>query len=198
LKATPALVRICKAALVAEVARRTVQVEKQQSHLSQEIQRVDRQIEELVRMRASGLITDEEFRSQKSRFLDRRHSFQSKARDNPVDVEEIPRNVVQIEELLLEPVETWHAMTPTENRRFQQLLLPVGFFNGRIGTAEKARICGLFRASTDPKSYLVAQTVQTWNRIVDEIRGLAEILRDRTLQKLPRPHENRAVQKRAS
>jgi site-specific DNA recombinase len=176
---TPTLRRVLPEALAAEAQRRTDQIQKQGTHIEREIQKIDQQIRELIRMRASGLLTDDEFRAQKIQFTSRRHSLQARTNHDAVDADDIREHLAEIEQPLSAPAATWQAMTLPEKRRFQQILFPVGFLHGRIGTAEKARLCDVLSTSSDSKSDLVPQTLRSWNRLIEELQRLSEFFRGR-------------------
>jgi DNA invertase Pin-like site-specific DNA recombinase len=134
--------------------------------------------QELIRMRAQGLITDQEFLVQKSMLSKRGNALE--AGHWPADAVNpaILRNRVhEITKPLSDLRETWTALEPSRQQRFQRLLLPVGFVVGRIGTADLGLLFSAFGAFRSRNAGEVACTVKTWNQILQEITDFADLLR---------------------
>ena len=136
--------------------------------------RLDRELQELMRMRAQLLITNQEFLDQKRLVLERRSSLE--VRDHlAVSIDEIRSQVREIVDPLADLRKTWHALRAPFRRRFNCMLLPGGFVNGQSRTAQMGRLFSAFEASEPSVSLGVALTSEELNRLVQEIQELREI-----------------------
>lgn len=102
-----------------------------------ELTRITRESQELIRMRAQDLITDQEFLAQKKILWNRRMALEGRVSDDSA----LPRELVQAQlAAILQPLshlhETWRLLPEPLRGRFVRLLLPVGFVHGEIRTAE--------------------------------------------------------------
>ncbi|MGO9010644.1 MAG: recombinase family protein [Bryobacteraceae bacterium] len=174
-RARPELIeRLGDAILQAAEGRRAAAKDKQ-ARLEREVAELTRQIQELVAMRAAGLIDDQEFATQKRALADRRASFDIRRNLDPFNPKAVRRDIDRIKGPLSEPRETWRRLTPPLQGRFQRAILPGGFVNGRIGTAEKALIFSTFDELNTYKTNLVPLADETWNRLIAEIKGFSAI-----------------------
>ncbi|MFQ5801417.1 MAG: recombinase family protein [Candidatus Methylomirabilales bacterium] len=121
--------------VLAQVAEeRSALVEAKKVRQQTELGRLNRQRQELIRMKTDGLITDEEFRAHRSILLDRRLALESKTAAPTVSKEEVRDRLNEIADPLAHVGDLWGILPYPARRRFEQLLLPAGFVNGEIGT----------------------------------------------------------------
>lgn len=74
--------------------------------------------------------------------------------------------------------QTWDQLPIQRQHRFQQLLLPVGYTFGRIGTADIGRLFNTIRASEGLNATAVASDSKFWNQLIEEIRAFSRLLND--------------------
>ena len=139
--------------------------------------RLERQRQELIRMKMEGLITDREFVAQREMLTERRMSIDARLQAQQFDPEEIRNNLDEVKRPLSELKTTWEAFSPALQRRFNRLALPVGFVYGQIGTAETALLFRTFRGFATANSIGVPFAVENLNRLMQEISAFAGILR---------------------
>jgi hypothetical protein len=180
----PEVLRALGDAIVTVAHQRRVQVSMEQSRVRADLDRLDRQRKELIRMRAAGLITDQEFLAQRSILADRRMAIEARTDPEQIDAESVRSDLHEIEKPVAELRITWQALLPAFQRRFNRMVLPVGYVNGRIGTAERALLFSTLGDFRDGKSIGVSLTGENLNRLMQEISGLAGILRGQKGEKL--------------
>ncbi len=135
---------------------------------SERATRLGRELDELIRMRAQGLVTDEEFLRQKKTILQQRQGIEVSQMRLPT-AEEVRHHLDEIVSPLQNLRTTWESLEPRFRARFQQLLFPVGFVNGQVGTAQTARIFNVLSPPEDADSCEVPPTCDSWNQIIAEI-----------------------------
>src|SRR5207244_4230200 len=96
--------------------------------------RISIEIKELIRMRAQGLISDQEFVAEKAVLAKKQLSLEIKS--DSISSYEIQGNLDRIVAPLSDLPSTWEHLPIAKKRRFQHYVLPVGFTAGEIGTAE--------------------------------------------------------------
>jgi len=139
--------------------------------------RLNRQIQELIRMRTEGLITDQEFLAQKAIWADRRMALEAAPVHERINPETVHRELDEVKKPLGELGETWQILPPPLQRRFERSVLPVGFVNGQIRTAEKALLFRVFGELDRSKTTAVASVGKSWNQIWLEIQAFAGLVR---------------------
>jgi DNA invertase Pin-like site-specific DNA recombinase len=188
------------AVLVQMAEERRAFAQTKEARRRAELERVNRQLQELIRMKTDGLITDDEFRAHRAVLADRRLAVESKSVIPAVSGEEVRRRLNEIVEPLAEIDELWGALSYPARRRFEQLLLPVGFVNGEIRTAELGLLFTTFRDFSRENSNGVPLVGKCWNRIWAEIKAFCEILselrerpgaRDEAVRKLSHNYPSR-------
>jgi len=145
-------------------AAKTAQRRDRAAHL-------DRELHELVRMRTKELITDEEFLRQKSIIISQRTGLESEASDI-LDIGKATKQLREITAPITHLRHTWKTLSPPFRRRFERLLVPVGFVIGQSRTAELGL---LFRALGELKqsnSSDVHHGFPQSNQITEEIQDL--------------------------
>ena len=143
-----------------------------------ELARIHKQSQELIRMRMEGLVTDQEFSAEKTGLVERRTSIEAAYDSDPLNPKSIQQEIDQIKKPLSELEETWRILSPQLRRRFERAVLPVGFVNGQIRTAERALLFSTFADIDERKTTAVASVVKNWNQIWREIQQFAGIIRD--------------------
>ncbi len=129
-------------------------------------------------MRAQGLITDEEFLAQKSTLTERRTGLENRTAPERVSAEEIRQNVAGIIQPLTQLRTTWHELPGPFRRRFERFLLPAGFVNQKIRTAELGLLFRVFGHLLEEKSTGVPLVRKCWNQILEEIKGVLALFKD--------------------
>jgi DNA invertase Pin-like site-specific DNA recombinase len=155
---------------------RQKEVVAQRQRRQKQTDRLDRELQELTRMRAQLLITNQEFAVQRALLLERRVSFDVR-NHVVVSIDEIRSKIREIVEPLADLRKTWHALREPFRGRFNRMLLPGGFVNGQSRTAQMGLLFSTFGASEPSNSLGVAPTSEELNRLVQEISELQEIFR---------------------
>jgi DNA invertase Pin-like site-specific DNA recombinase len=140
-----------------------------------EIKRLRTQISELIRMKANGLLTDEEFVEQKSSIHKRQASLEDLSLPDCADPREIRSAVDEITKPLSALSETWKTLPTPFRRRFNRLVVPAGFVIGESRTAELGLLFRLLGQLGEENSHGVPPTGKSLNRIMEEIRAFAEL-----------------------
>jgi len=143
-----------------------------------ELGRLDEQAQELIRMRAQGLITDKEFITSKVKIADRQATLAGDAVPVRVDAKQIQSDMEAITAPLADLPQTWQSIPVGFQRRFNHIVVPVGFVIGQSRTAE---IGPLFRVLGDDDrtdSDEVPLTGENLNRVYQAIQAFAELFRD--------------------
>lgn len=165
--------------LVLEVVEeRRASLKSKMAHREATLTRVKRETQELIRMRAQNLITDQEFLAQKATLGERRVALEGAPVTDTLNRERIREHLTEITAPLAALRDTWRAFPQMLQGRFVRCLLPVGFVAGKIRTAETTlllKVCAAFRAE---KSTLVPLVRKNPNRIWAEIAGFASLLRE--------------------
>jgi hypothetical protein len=158
---------------MAEQGEREVSVQRQRRR--KQIGQLETEVIELIRMRAQGLITNEEFLLQRKRLADQRMAFESQARQT-TDLAQVRADLQQILEPLSALRATWKSLEPSPRSRFDRLILPGGFVIGNIRTADRGLLFSTFRASAPTNSGVVAFGCVPSNRLISEIHEFREII----------------------
>ena len=126
-------------------------------------------------MRAQNLITNEEFVVQKKRMADQRMALESQAKQS-TDLGHVRADIQQIMGPLSALRTTWKSLKQPSRSRFDRLILPGGFVNGKIRTADMGLLFTIFRASaTDVSSDVPFRCVPS-NRLISEIHEFREVI----------------------
>lgn len=165
--------------LVLEAAEeRRAFLKSKMAHREAGLTRVKRETQELIRMRAQNLITDQEFLAQKAAQGERRMALERASVADTLNPERVREHLTEITAPFAALRETWRAFPETLQGRFVRCLLPVGFVAGEIRTAERALLLKVFGALREEQSTLVALVRKNPNRIWEEITGFASLLRE--------------------
>ena len=162
--------------LVAE--ERRGQCKARKSSREATLRALSKQTDEIIRMRAQGLISDEEFSRHKADLEARRVGNQAELAEDRVAPDTLRKDMDEIMAPLGDLRGAWEMLAGNQCRRFQQLLLPAGFVNENVGTAALGCLFGLSRALLTRESNEVPLIRKSWNQIVQEIRAFAELFRE--------------------
>jgi hypothetical protein len=140
------------------------------------VEQLDRELQELIRMRAQSLITDQEFLRQRKTIADQRAGIESNRSRRTIDVAEVREHFEEIAMPLVELRRTWQTIHPPFRRRFERLVLPAGFVTGQTRTAELGGLFSFFRGFAQPDSSVVPPVCEFSNRIIPDIQGFWRVL----------------------
>jgi DNA invertase Pin-like site-specific DNA recombinase len=138
-------------------------------------EQLDHELQELIRMRAQRLITDQEFLRQRKIAGDQRATLEGKDSQQIVDVSEVREKFREIATPLVQLSRTWRTIHSPFRRRFERLLLPAGFVIGQTRTAELGSLFSVFRGFALSDSSLVPRLCVRSNRIIPDISGFWEV-----------------------
>ncbi len=116
---------------------------------------LDREVDELISMRSKGLITDEEYVRQKRTILERQEVIEGK-KCRVINAEHTRKHLTEISAPLGKLRATWESLKPSFRQRFNRLLLPAGFLNGNIRTAQMGRLFNTISTSEGTNSSVVS------------------------------------------
>ena len=119
------------------------------------LERLRLETQQLIQMRARGLISDREFVSQKRSLDDRQIAAEASRARTEIKPAEIKRRLAEISLPLTRLAETCEKLPPKVRHRFQQLIFPVGFVAGQSGTAETGLLFSVFRHFREGNATLV-------------------------------------------
>ncbi len=134
-----------------------------------------REHNELIRMRAQGLISDQEFLHQKNFLTDRRGEIESR-NAQAVNFDNVRTQLRAIVTPLVHLTETRRTLIPALRRRFDRILLPAGFVNGKSRTAELGLLFSTIAASSGNNSPGVPSASTKLNHVISEIQELWNVL----------------------
>jgi site-specific DNA recombinase len=161
--------------MISEVKDREHHAAAAASRRSERREKLDRELQELIRMRSQNLIIDEEFLRQKKTIADRRAAIESKDVIETVTADEIRRDAEFIASYLNHLRATWTSLTPSSRHWFDTIILPTGFVNGRCRTADLGLIFSTFRAFATEDSVGVHLTSELSNRLIQEMQSLQKL-----------------------
>ena len=138
---------------------------------------LDRELQELIRMRAQGLITDREFLCQRKIVSDQRTAFESNGSRRSIDVAEVREQFREIAAPLIQLRRTWKTIQPPFRRRFERLVLPAGFVIGQTRTAELGGLFSFFQGFACTDSSVVPHRCVLSNRAIPDIKGFWQVLK---------------------
>jgi DNA invertase Pin-like site-specific DNA recombinase len=150
--------------LQALLANQTATAAAEEQKRREEVRRHERQLQELIVIRADRLISDEEFASQRDRVRQALQEVNSRgvARLSLFD-HDLERVVARFADLR----ETWHATAPGDRQVLGELLLPVGYVFRRIRTAEKGLLINVFNGSRDGDANVVPLAPSNLNTVIE-------------------------------
>jgi DNA invertase Pin-like site-specific DNA recombinase len=141
------------------------------------IRQMERENDQLIKMRRTELISDAEFIKAHNRLSEEiaslqevLHAKQSVGRLGKDAVEQVLRFLSEMPRVL-------EDMAPEFRRRFQQILFPEGLLAGQFGTAKKSPIFKLIDDFRGQESTEVDPSLASWNRAIDQIIKISEALK---------------------
>lgn len=163
--------------LVLQVAEQRQALQKtRRARVEADLAKINKESQELIRMRAQALITDQEFLQQKSLLSERRMAFEGTAIDENSSPQRLRERLDQVMEPLVHLRQTWSSLPVPLQSRFDRLLLPAGFVNGKSRTAELGLLFRVFQASPGDDSSMVPLTGKSWNHFWQEIHEFLRVL----------------------
>jgi hypothetical protein len=139
--------------------------ERRKTHL----ERLQRQMRELITMRSRRLISDREFLAQKGILSERQFALEGTPVPDRVNVAEVRAHLSRITKPLLRLSEAWQTLPSPFQRRFHRFVAPVGFVHGESGTAELGLLFRTFGQLANANSSGVAPAGDSWNQLAREI-----------------------------
>jgi site-specific DNA recombinase len=173
----PEVVTILGERVLAAAARRHDEWKLRNGRKKTELERLEKQVQELIRMRAQGVITDHEFMTVKAKLSQRKMAVANAAAPEQCDADRAQAALLEIARPLSDLKSTWDSIPVGSQKRFKQLVLPAGFVVGGIRTAELGllfRVCETFQGAN---SHLVPLTGESLNRLYQAIQAFAEVFR---------------------
>lgn len=170
--------------IIKAAERRSAFTTAKRAHLEATLARLEAENQELIRMRAQGMITDAEFLAQKKALAERRSALGA-APCTEIDPKKVESQLGQIMEPLSQLVQTWKSLAARARRRFDQLILPVGFVIGRIRTAEMGLVFKVIRDFGEGNATGVDLSGETSNQIALEILEFSALLRGYRMREGP-------------
>ena len=114
------------------------------TRLRTELRRLKSQVQELIRMRTAKQITDEEFLPHKIALWEKQMALESQVREDKTDVQQVRSWLDELREKMVQLPRVWGSMSLSHRRRFERYVLPAGFVEGKIRTAELGLVFKLF------------------------------------------------------
>jgi site-specific DNA recombinase len=162
--------------IVQEAGNRQQEREAQRPHREKRATQLERELQELIRMRAQTLISDQEFLKYKKRIID--NSISSEDRDRrAVSIDEVRKQLQEIMNPLAKLRETWHELKPRSRRRFDRLLLPGGFVTGQSRTAQMGRLFSIIGSLPPGDSSGVPRPCIRSNQVIPDIQEFWKIMK---------------------
>lgn len=139
--------------------------------------RLDRQIRELIRMRSENLISDAEFAAQRQQITLQLAAIEGQLVKSDQTLSNIREKVDGLVLPLQRLLSFWKELSGPVRRRFEHIVLPVGFVAGRIRTAEMGLLFKVLGDLDGGKTNGVAPIRKSWNQLLAEITEFSDIIR---------------------
>jgi site-specific DNA recombinase len=143
-----------------------------------ELTRLEKESQELIRMRAQGMITDSEFSMLKTKISKRKSDLTNAAMPSRVDLSQIQASLEKIILPLQQLKRTWKSIPVGFQRRFNHMVVPAGFVVGQSRTAQLGPLFSAFGQSEDTNSHEVPRAGENLNRLYQAIQAFADLFRD--------------------
>jgi site-specific DNA recombinase len=137
--------------------------------------RAQEQLQELIRMKMDRLISDDEFRIQRTALAERPAEPGAPGTPKPFNVDSVLLDLELIGDRLINLVNTWKDVATQFQRRFQQIVIPGGYVVGSVGTAQKGCLLSFIESPLPVDTNEVPPTWESWNQLMEEIQSLAVI-----------------------
>lgn len=174
----PELIERLGGILIQKANERREFIETKKSRAEAGSAKLNRQLQELIRMRTQGLITDEEFLAQKTLLSERQCALEIAAHSVWLPGGRVEEHLEEITEPLLNLKSFWQMLAHPLQRRFQRFLLPVGFIKGSIRTAELGLFFRVLDQFSESESNGVPLSINIWNRFYDEFQEFWKLIKD--------------------
>ena len=171
----PEMLSALRRLVLEQAEERQAAVQNNVRRLKEQASRISIQVKELIRMRAQGLISDQEFVAEKAVLDKKQLSLEIASKNDSISISEIQGKLDRMVAPLSDLASTWERLPIAQKRRFQQYVLPVGFTAREIGTAELGLLFRVFRQFEPPNSNVVPLADESWNQLLQEIKGLAAL-----------------------
>ncbi len=142
-----------------------------------ELARLDGQLQELIQMRSQRLISDAEFVKLKNKVSDRQLALTDMAMPERLDARRVQSELREITLPISELKRTWQSIPVGFQRRFNHMVLPVGFVVGESRTAELGPLFKVLEDLQGTDSQEVPLTGEGLNRLYQAIQAFAELFR---------------------
>jgi hypothetical protein len=152
----------------------TISIRRERRQL--ELERLDQQNDQLIKMKMDNLITSDEFTAHKARISKCLRELDIEEGFNAFEAPHARSLIEEISDPLMNLNTTWMEIPPALKQRFQRVILPSGFAVQRIGTAQMSDLFSALSPSRLKMSTLVAPTCQSSN-LMREIEEFAQVLR---------------------
>src|SRR5260370_13535507 len=154
--------------LVSAYWEETEQVRQSAARGKDEIDRMKRQLQELVSMRAARLVADDEFMTQREQLRKKLFELQA-SRLNDSDASLTETEVGELTGAVSDLETTWRTVPVGAKRGFGVLVFPAGFVFQRVRTAQKGLLFKTFGPSNAGPSNVVPHVRGNVNTIIAEI-----------------------------
>ena len=139
---------------------------------------LNEQMRELVTMRASCLISDDEFLRQRDHL--RARMSRAQGQDSAGEESLRPLTMVEAEEfveVVCDLPRTWSLMPVAIKQRLRAAILPDGYQFRSVRTPNSSLLFSVFQGSTTIDTHLVPQTKSYYEQLLTELRSFLAIIR---------------------
>jgi DNA invertase Pin-like site-specific DNA recombinase len=140
--------------------------------------RAKEQLQELIRMKMDRLISDDEFRLQRTALAERPAGPDVFENHKPRSVDAVLRDLDLVGDRLFNLADAWKHVATRFQRRFQQIVIPGGYIFGRVGTAQKGCLLSFIESPLPVDTNGVPSTWESWNQLMEEIQSFAGIFKE--------------------
>jgi len=128
-------------------------------------------------MRTQHLITDDEFTALRTKVSNRQLALAGMATPKQFDAKQIQADLEDVKRPILQLRATWSSLPVGFHKRFNHMMLPVGFVIGESRTAELGPFFKALRGFDDTNSHEVPLTGENLNQLYQAIQAFAELFR---------------------
>lgn len=162
--------------LVSSHWEKTAKIQQAAHRRKDETERLKRQLQELISMRAARLVADDEFMAQREQLRTKLFEIQA-SQTNDSDESFTETEIADVVGVLSDLSTAWRKVPIQAKRGFGDLLFPAGYSFQRVRTAEKGLLFKTFRASQGETSNMVPLIKENLNTIFADIRKLLALIR---------------------
>lgn len=146
------------------------------THVAQRLEGIQKQLDELLALRARDIIDDTEFLAHRNRLKTEQYEMQSIVRNTSVSIlDQLKEQLKAVMPILTSPANTWKKLRMSSRHRFYQILFPFGMCVGKSRTAELGLLFSIFLEKSGDTFTDVTLEPEKWNQICEEIQVLYEI-----------------------